>query len=48
MRGVDQQKYANDLAGCTRAKQDMGWLTRGAPISDCLTDRGYHVTIAKS
>jgi hypothetical protein len=48
MRGVDPQKYANDLADCTKAKQDMGWFTRGAPISDCLTERGYHVTIAKS
>lgn len=48
MRGVDQQKYANDLAECTEAKKAMGFVTVGAPISNCLRERGYNVTIAKS
>lgn len=46
MRGVDQQKYANDLHDCT--EQAQAFVTFGAPISRCPTDRGYTVTIAKT
>jgi hypothetical protein len=48
MRGVDQQKYANDLYECTQAKKGAGFVTLGAPISRCLEQRGYKVEIAKS
>jgi hypothetical protein len=46
MRGVDQQKYANDLHDCT--EQSQGFITFGAPISRCLTQRGYTVTVPKT
>jgi hypothetical protein len=48
MRGVDQQKYANDLADCTAQKQNAGWFTPGGMISKCLRERGYTVTQATS
>jgi hypothetical protein len=48
MRGVDQQKYAQDLYECTEAKKQAGFVTFGTPISKCLTARGYTVTIPKS
>jgi hypothetical protein len=35
MRGVDAQKYVNDLYDCT--EQTQGFITFGAPISHCLT-----------
>lgn len=46
MRGVDAQRYADDLADCTAKAQ--GFVTFGAPISRCLTERGYRVTVAKT
>lgn len=46
MRGVDAQKYANDLHDCT--EQAQGFVTFGAPISRCLTERGYNVTVPKT
>jgi hypothetical protein len=46
MRGVDAQKYANDLHDCT--EQSQGFITFGAPISRCLTQRGYTVTVPKT
>ena len=48
MRGVDAQKYAYDLGQCTDAARNGPALQFGAPISRCLTERGYTVTIAKS
>jgi hypothetical protein len=47
LRGIDQQKYANCPALCAKPRQDMGWLTRSASISDCVANRGDHVTTAK-
>jgi hypothetical protein len=46
MRGVDAQKYASDLHDCTESSQ--GFITFGAPISRCLTQRGYTVTVPKT
>jgi hypothetical protein len=48
MRGVDQQKYAQDLHECTDLKKAAGFITVGPMISNCLTERGYKVEIAKS
>jgi hypothetical protein len=48
MRGVDQQRYAQDLHDCTEAKKNAGFVTVGQPISDCLEKRGYTVTLRKS
>jgi hypothetical protein len=44
MRGVDQQKYANDLADCTERKKNAGLITPGGMISKCMRERGYNVT----
>jgi hypothetical protein len=46
MRGVDAQRYADDLHDCT--EQAQGFITFGAPISRCLTQRGYTVTVPKT
>lgn len=48
MRGVDAQKYAEDLADCTQKKRDAGFITIGGTISSCLTQRGYNVTMPYS
>jgi hypothetical protein len=46
--GVDPQKYAQDLYECTEAKKNAGFITFGAPISNCLESKGYRVEIRKS
>ena len=49
MRGVDQQKYCQDLAECTQQKRDRSaWAPNTPLISECLTKRGYTVTIAST
>ena len=48
MRGVDPQKYANDLHDCTEQKKEAGFITFGGMISRCLEERGYKVEIRKS
>ena len=49
MRGVNQQKYYQDLAECTQQKRDRGFFEPNGPIiSKCMTDRGYNVTIANT
>ena len=49
MRGVDQQKYFQDLADCTQQKRDRSiWVPNTPLISECLTKRGYTATIANT
>ncbi|MFK4523684.1 hypothetical protein ABIF90_001665 [Bradyrhizobium japonicum] len=44
MRGVDGNKFANDLADCQERARNGGFIQAGAPVSRCLEERGYHVT----
>jgi hypothetical protein len=44
MRGVDGNKYAEDLAACQNQAKNGGFIQLGAPVSSCLEKRGYHVT----
>jgi hypothetical protein len=44
MRGVDSNKYADDLAACQEQARNGGFIQLGAPVSKCLEERGYHVT----
>ena len=44
MRGVDSNKYANDLAECQEKARNGGFVQLGAPVSECLIERGYKVT----
>jgi hypothetical protein len=44
MRGVDGNKYANDLAECQDRARNGGFIQAGAPVSRCLEEKGYRVT----
>jgi hypothetical protein len=48
MRGVDGTKYANDLAECQEKARNGGFVQLGAPVSNCLEQRGYNVTERRS
>lgn len=43
MRGVDQQRYADDLADCRQRKADQGFVSFGTVISNCMEQKGYRV-----
>lgn len=43
MRGVDQQKWANDQAECIQAKKDHGFVGDGYMVSKCMESRGYSI-----